>query len=98
LSSINGATGMPSSDGKIRAVVALEDPGVPNWLDTAGFTEGTLWGRWFDCDSTPLPTIKRVPLGKVREFLPADTPTVEPEQRAIELRDRVRAAQNRRRW
>ena len=34
---------------------------MPNWLDTAGYTEGTIWGRWYDCSSTPLPTIKRVP-------------------------------------
>ena len=98
LSSINGATGVPSSDGKLRAVVSLEDPGVPNWLDTAGFTEGTLWGRWYDCDSTPLATIKRVPLAKVRDYLPKDTPRITPAQRTEELRARVRAAQRRRRW
>lgn len=98
LSSLNGAFGKPSSDGKLRAVVSLEDPGVPNWLDTAGYTEGTLWGRWFDCDSTPIPTIKRVPLAEVRAHLPADTPHVSPEERAQELRDRVRGAQRRRRW
>lgn len=98
LSSINGAQGKPSSDGKLRAVVALEDPGVPNWLDTAGYTEGTLWGRWYGCDSTPLPTLKRVSLAKVRESLPPDTPHVTPEQRAEELRTRVRACQRRRRW
>jgi len=98
LSSINDATAKPSSDGKLRAVVALEDPGVPNWLDTAGFTEGTLWGRWYGCSSTPKPTLKRVPLAKVREYLPADTPHVTPEQRDEELRARVRACQRRRRW
>ena len=98
LSSINGATGKPSSDGKLRAVVSLEDPGVPNWLDTAGFTEGTLWGRWYGCDSTPLAMIKRVPIAKVRDFLPADTPQIKPDQRAKKLRERVSAAQRRRRW
>lgn len=98
LSSINGATGKPGSDGKLRAVVSLEDPGVPNWLDTAGYTEGTLWGRWYDCSSTPLPTIKRVPLAKVRDYLPKDTPRITPEQRDEELRARVRACQRRRRW
>jgi hypothetical protein len=98
LSSINGATAKPSSDGKLRAVVALEDPGVPNWLDTAGFTEGTLWGRWYGCSSQPLPTLKRVPFAKVRDYLPKDTPQVTPEQREEELRARVRAAQRRRRW
>jgi hypothetical protein len=27
------------------------DPGVPNWLDPAGFQQGTIYGRWYDCDS-----------------------------------------------
>ena len=98
LSSLNEATAKLSSDGKFRAVVALEDPGVPNWLDTAGFKEGTLYGRWYECDSSPLPTIKRVPLADVRKHLPADTPVVTPEERAEEIRARVRAAQRRRRW
>lgn len=98
LSSINGAQAKVSLDGKLRAVVALEDPGVPNWLDTAGYTEGTLWGRWYNCDTTPLPTLKRVPLHKLRDHLPADTPHVTPLQRAEELRARVRACQRRRRW
>jgi hypothetical protein len=87
-----------SSDGKLRIIVALEDPGVPNWLDPGGFTEGTVYGRWYDCSSEPTPIIKRVPFAKLRDHLPADTPTVTPEERAVLLRRRVRAAQRRRRW
>jgi hypothetical protein len=97
-SSTNGAMASLSSDGKFRAVIALDDPGVPNWLDPAGFTEGGIYGRWYDCDSEPLPTIKRVKLAELRDHLPADTPVVSPEQRAEELRIRVRACQRRRRW
>jgi hypothetical protein len=98
LSSTNGAMATISSDGKLRAVIALEDPGVPNWLDPAGFKQGTIYGRWYDCDSSPTPIIKRVPLAELRNHLPADTPAVTPEARAEELRARVRAAQRRRRW
>jgi len=98
LSSTNGAMAKLSSDGKFRAVIALDDPGVPNWLDPAGYTEGGIYGRWYDCDSEPLPTIKRVKLAELRDHLPADTPFVTPEQRAEELRVRVRACQTRRRW
>lgn len=98
LSSLNGATARISADGKLRAIVALEDPGVPNWLDPAGFKQGTIYGRWYDCDSNPTPTIKRVPLARLREHLPADTPHVTGEARSRELRARVRAAQRRRRW
>ena len=98
LSSLNGATAKISSDGRLRAVIALTDPGVPNWLDPAGFKEGTIYGRWYDCDTNPTPTIKRVKLSEVRTHLPTDTPPVTPEERAQELRSRVRAAQRRRRW
>jgi hypothetical protein len=98
LSSTNGAMATLSSDGKLRAVVSLTDPGVPNWLDPAGYTEGTIYGRWYDCSSDPTPTLKRVKLAELRDHMPADTPMVTPEQRADELRRRVRACQRRRRW
>jgi hypothetical protein len=98
LSSTNGHFAHVSSDGRFRAVIAQSDPGVPNWLDAAGFSEGTIYGRWYDCDSHPVPTMKRVKLADVRAHLPTDTPVVPPEQRAEELRRRVRACQRRRRW
>jgi len=98
LSCTNSHYAKVSSDGKFRAVVSLEDPGVPNWLDPGGYTEGTLWGRWFDCSETPTPSLKRVSFDKIREHLPADTPVVTPEEREAELRARTRACQMRRRW
>ncbi|MET0589319.1 MAG: hypothetical protein ABWZ75_12435 [Novosphingobium sp.] len=98
LSSTNGAMAKLSSDGKFRAVISLTDPGVPNWLDPAGYTEGGIYGRWYDCDSEPLPTITRVKLADLRNHLPSDTPVVAAEERADELRLRVRACQRRRRW
>ncbi len=98
LSSTNGAMAKLSGDGKFRAVISLTDPGVPNWLDPAGYKEGGIYGRWYDCDSEPLPVIRRVKLAHLRAHLPADTPVVTKEQRAEELRIRVRACQRRRRW
>lgn len=98
LSSTNGHFAKVSSDGRFRAVIALTDPGVPNWLDPAGYNEGGIYGRWYDCSDEPVPTIKRVKLAELRDHLPADTPVVTPEERAEELRRRVRACQRRRRW
>lgn len=98
LGNLNGATARISSDGKLRAVISLEDPGVPNWLDPAGYKQGTVYGRWYDCDSNPTPTIKRVSLAALRDHLPKDTPVVTPAEREVEIRERVRAAQRRRRW
>lgn len=96
--SINASTALISSDGRLRLVISLEDPGVPNWLDPAGFATGTIYGRWYDANSGPTPVFKRVPLATLRKHLPADTPAVDAGQRAEELRARVRAAQRRRRW
>lgn len=97
-SSLNGHQAQLDSDGRFRAVLALEDPGVPNWLDTGGFTQGTVMGRWYAADSQPLPTIKAVPLSEVRKFLPGDTPRVSPSDRERQLRARIRGGQLRRRW
>ena len=98
LSSTNGHFAKVGSDGRFRAVIALKDPGVPNWLDPAGFKQGTIYGRWYDCDSCPTPTLKRVKFDDLRSHLPSDTPVVTPDERAEELRRRVRACQRRRRW
>lgn len=98
LSSTNGAMATLSSDGKYRGVIALTDPGVPNWLDPCGYNEGGIYGRWYECDSEPVPTISRVKLADLRNHLPADTPVVTPDERAAELRRRVAACQRRRRW
>ena len=98
LSSTNGALATIGTDGKFRAVISLEDPGVPNWLDPAGFKQGTIYGRWYDCDSAPTPTIKRVPFAELREHLPPDTPVISAVERDAEIRARVKACQRRRRW
>lgn len=98
LSSTNGAMARLSSDGRFRAVISLDDPGVPNWLDPAGYREGGIYGRWYDCSSEPVPTIKRVKLAELRDHLPPDTPQVTPAERREEIARRVRACQRRRRW
>jgi len=97
-SSLNGHQARIDGDGKFRAVLAHSDPGVPNWLDTGGVNRGTAIGRWYECSSHPTPTLTRVPLARLREYLPADTPTVSPEQRAASLCARRIGAQLRRRW
>jgi len=97
-SHLNGHQARIDSDGKFRAVLSHTDPGLPNWLDTGGFTEGTLYGRWTQCDSQPLPTLKRVKLADIRQHLPADTPVVSEEERREVLTQRRLGAQLRRRW
>ena len=78
--------------------MAVTDPGVHNWLDTGGFLQGMLIGRWYRCSSHPLPTLTKVKLADVRDHLPADTPVFTPEQRSEQMRVRRIGAQLRRRW
>lgn len=97
-SSLNGHQARVDGDGRFRAVIAHQDPGVPNWLDPVGSTQGMLIGRWYGCSSNPVPTMTRVPLAQVRRYLPADTPAVTAAEREAQLRSRRLGAQLRRRW
>ena len=52
-------------DGSFRLVVAHEDPGDPNWIDTAGHERGTMCLRWVRAESCPMPVctvVKRTEL------------------------------------
>ncbi|MBK7951892.1 MAG: DUF1214 domain-containing protein [Deltaproteobacteria bacterium] len=40
--SVNHASAVKQSDGSVRIVIAHADPGVPNWLDTAGHRRGCI--------------------------------------------------------
>lgn len=97
-SSLNGHQAHIDGDGRFRAVIAHEDPGVPNWLDPVGSRQGMLIGRWYGCSSNPIPTLTRVPLAQLRRHLPADTPVLTAPERAARLRARRLGAQLRRRW
>jgi hypothetical protein len=96
--SLNDTQAHVDSDGWFRAVVAARDPGVPNWLDTAGYSSGAIQGRWFDASSAPIPQARKVKVGSIRSELPADTPEVTPAQRDIAIRDRRIKAQMRVIW
>lgn len=42
-------------DGSFRIIVAARDPGVGNWIDTAGHTHGTMGLRWNQAIDPPQP-------------------------------------------
>lgn len=94
----NGRQARISADGKARFVVSSRDPAVPNWLDSAGWHRGGMLWRWHMASSLQVPTVRRVRLSRLRRHLPADTPTVEPAQRALERAARIAHYQSRRRW
>lgn len=97
-SSLNDAQAVVDGDGVFRAVIAARDPGVHNWLDTAGYASGAIQGRWFNSDARPTPTMRKVKLADVRSHLPADTALVTPEARAAAIRERTLRAHMRVIW
>jgi hypothetical protein len=53
-------------DGRVRFVVAHRDPGLPNWLDTAGHRHGTMGVRWVGPDVVDvLPSTRVVKVGSL---------------------------------
>lgn len=94
--SLNGDQALASSDGRYRLVISQRDPGVPNWLDPSGHPEGMVLYRYQQAKNAPVPKATLVPFAKLREFLPSDTPTVTPPQRALEIAARRDHAS--RRW
>jgi hypothetical protein len=62
----NRQAGLGPGD-RFRVVVAHQDPGVPNWLDTAGHEIGAVFVRWLCAETTPArPTATVVRLGDLR--------------------------------
>ena len=98
-SSLNATQAQLSSDGRYYFVVAAKDPGVPNWIDTEGYTQGFLLLRWQELTGTlppgEDPTSQVVALSAVRSVLPAGTPTVTPAQRKAQLAARDKAEAHR---
>ena len=97
-SSLNGSQARLDSDGVVRYVVSASDPGVPNWLDTAGYNSGAIQGRWTECLANPIPSIRKIALADVRKYLPAETPVVTADQREHLVRERRSQVQQRALW
>ena len=97
-SSLNGSQAPIDKDGILRVVISAKDPGVPNWLDTAGYPTGVVQGRWMECSSQPVPSVRKVALSAVRQLLPRETPTITPQEREQRIRDRRAALQQRPLW
>jgi hypothetical protein len=84
-SSLNGHQAKLDADGVFRAVVAQRDPGVANWLDSAGHAEGSMIYRWNQADSAPIPAARKVKFSELSGALPPGTARVSPAERAREI-------------
>jgi hypothetical protein len=97
-SSLNGFQSEQDADGTFRYVIAETDPGVPNWLDTAGHRGGFLTLRWtYSTPPAELPTVTvtQLPLADVRQHLPASTRVVSLEERRGQIKVRQEHVQRR---
>jgi hypothetical protein len=81
---LNGHGAIVGPDGVFRCVVAHDDPGVWNWLDTTGLTELLILYRFQLAESAPAPTFRLVKFEEVAACFPADTPRVSREERDAE--------------
>jgi hypothetical protein len=79
-------------------VIAHKDPSVVNWLDTAGYTQGTLAARFLLADAAPAPEARVVKLAELASALPPDTRRVTAAERAATLDRRRLAVLRRYRW
>jgi hypothetical protein len=62
---VNKHTAVYGADGRCTIVIAGRDPGVPNWLDTAGHADGTLCFRWIGASEIVDPTARVMPIARV---------------------------------
>lgn len=64
------------ADGRVRIMLRLDDPSLPNWLDPVGACYGRVAWRRYGADRVEVPAIKRIRRSSLREHLPAETPQV----------------------
>lgn len=79
------------ADGVVRLVIAHDDPGVHNWLDTQGFSDGNLTYRNLLGQNPAKFRTRLVKRAALPECLPAGTAMVSPNERARMLLERYRA-------
>lgn len=94
--SINSHQAFIDHDGVFRAIIAAEDPRIPNWLDIGGgegFSEGLIVLRLMKCADDweiDVPQTRLLPFDLVRQAFPGDHPQVDEGQRRREMRTRRR--------
>jgi hypothetical protein len=100
-SSLNSVQSAPNADGSYTFVIASRDPGVRNWVDTAGLHEGSLFIRWqklpqpLNPSTNAVREVKVVKLSSLAANLPADAQKVTPKERKKLLLERAAAYERR---
>ena len=64
---INGEQLEFEDDGSYRVIISAVDPGLPNWISTAGHPEGVFFCRWLLADGDlDMPSCSVVPVDSLR--------------------------------
>ena len=94
-SSLNGHQAVIDPDGFARFVISSTDPGVANWLDAAGHSNGAILLRCVRTETAPVPNTRVVKVDEVVSALPAETTMTTPDERATVIAARRRAVHER---
>lgn len=93
--SLNKTQACPNSDGTYTFVVACSDPGVWNWVDTAGLHDGSFTLRWQGIPAgeevtqgRAIRAIRQVKLADLASNLREDTKWVSVDERQRQLENR----------
>lgn len=95
----DGAQAHQSEDGSYTFVVSAEDPGVQNWIDTSGYTQGLLYARiqspGLALEDAPKPVTEVVKVEDILNHVPSNMPHYSSEDRANQIRLRQEHARRR---
>ena len=98
-SSLNGLQAHRDADNVYRYVVAHQDPGIANWVDTTGQPQGYMSVRWAysirPSENLPWATATLVKFDELEKYLPADTKRITNEQRLQQIAIRQEHVQRR---
>lgn len=85
--SLNISQATPDSDGSYTYIVSPEDPGVANWIDSAGLRNGYVLVRWqqLPAGAGTDGLLKEYKVIKLADGLPKGAAVITPEQRAAQL-------------
>ncbi|MGE2733027.1 DUF1214 domain-containing protein [Mycolicibacterium vaccae] len=83
------------ADGRVRVILAHEDPGYHNWMDTQGFERGNVTYRHMLEGEPAVLETRVVKHADLAEVVPAATATVTPEDRVAQMWERFNGIRRR---
>ena len=96
---LNNAQSIANADGSYTYVIAKQDPGVYNWINTDGLNRGYLNPRWQGLSGNaiqvPTASIQKVKIAALKSVLPSGTKYVTTTERKQQLTERKASYQTR---